>query len=59
MVESTQERSKSSVYGAQPRSLNINWMKYDVTDESICPNTGDTEANRLSPLRQKLQERAE
>ena len=41
MVEqNTQERSKSSVYGAQPRSLHLNWMKLDVTDENICPNSG-------------------
>jgi hypothetical protein len=30
--------TKSSVYGAQPRSLNIHWMKYDVTDENVHPN---------------------
>ena len=56
MVES---QNKQSVYGAQPRSLHINWMKYDVTNtENIHPNTEQT-AQRLSPLRLKLQERAD
>ena len=51
-------QNKSSVYGAQPRSLNINWMKYDVTDENSHPNMHHpnviTPAKSLSPLRQKL-----
>ena len=36
------QNNKSSVYGAQPRSLNIHWMKFDVTDENqenVHPNT--------------------
>ena len=59
MVE-IQERSKSSVYGEQPRSLNIHWMKYDVTDEKALlhiPNP--TKSVELSPLRQRLQQNAE
>jgi len=41
MVESSDNRSKSTAYGQQPRSLNINWMKYDVTDENVDPNTAN------------------
>ena len=59
MVEAIQERSKSSMYGAQPRSLNINWMKYNVTNENVCPNTGAHNAKQLSPLRLKLQQKGE
>ena len=57
MVEAIQQ--KSSV-GPQPRSLFINWMKYDVTDdkENIIPSQDDVPI-KLSPLRQKLQARAE
>jgi|Transcript_26307 hypothetical protein len=56
MVE-IQERSKSSVYGAQPRSLFIHWLKHDVTDENVCPNTEQaSKPAKLSPLRQRLQQ---
>ena len=47
-------QNNSSVYGAQPRSLNIHWMKYDVTDENVNPNTNQSSPKQLSPLRQKL-----
>ena len=33
--DSNTAQKSSSVYGEQPRSLNVNWMKYDVTDENI------------------------
>lgn len=52
-------QNRSSVYGAQPRSLNINWMKFDVTDENMHHPNATKPAQRLSPLRQKLQERAD
>lgn len=60
MVQAVQERSKSSMYGQQPRSLNIHWMKYDVTDENVQPNTQMQQQapKRLSPLRQRLQQSA-
>ena len=45
-----------SVYGAQPRSLSINWMKYNVLDENVHPNTeAPSQPVKLSPLRQRLQ----
>ena len=53
------EARSQSVYGAQPRSLNINWMKFDVTDENLHPNTVLNQPIRLSPLRLKLRERAD
>jgi len=58
MVEIVQERSKSSVYGEQPRSLHINWMKYNVLvdQENANPNT---DAKKLSPLREKLRQKGE
>ena len=65
MVEAIyqEERNHGSVYGSgpQPRSLYINWMKYDVTDENVHPNTAaqQSDAGRISPLRQKLQARAD
>ena len=55
MVEIIQEQPKSSVYGAQPRSLNINWMKYDVTDENLKPEDCRSAPKRLLPIQQKLQ----
>merc|ERR1712004_467430 len=59
MVESIANRF--SVIGAQPRSLQINWMKYDVTKENIDPNTmkRSAEPKKLSPLRLKLQKKGE
>ena len=59
MVESN---TKASVYGAQPRSLHINWMKYDVTDENVHPNYCAAQANnhtKVSPLRQRLRASAD
>ena len=59
MVEIIQERSRSSVYGEQPRSLNINWMKYNVLthdQENANPNTT---SKQLSPLREKLRQKGE
>ena len=58
----TTEQQRASVYGQQPRSLNINWMKYDVTDRSIsaaAASSHNEQPIRLSPLRQKLRERAD
>ena len=38
MVQAIQDRSKSSsMYGEQPKSLLIHWMKHDVTDENVHP----------------------
>ena len=31
----TAQKSSSSVHGEQPKSLNVHWMKYDVTKENI------------------------
>lgn len=61
MVDHTTHRSKSSVYGAQPRSLHLNWMKYDVTKENTDPNTTQTSTpkTQLSPLRLRLKESGE
>ena len=55
----TGDYSRTSVYGDQPRSLNINWMKYDVTDENVDPQKLDNKPIKLSPIRQKLRERGE
>ena len=33
--DSNTAQKSPSVNGDQPRSLNVNWMKYDVTDENI------------------------
>ena len=70
MVETTRNNQRTisntaqkspSVHGDQPRSLHVNWMKYDVTKENINPNcsvhsapTTDKSA-QPSPLRQRLQ----
>ena len=43
--------TRQSVYGAQPRSLNINWMKYDVSKENLQPNTQQAATQHTSPLR--------
>ena len=64
IYQEERNNSRGSMYsgtGPQPRSLYINWMKYDVTDENVHPNAAaqQSDANRLSPLRQKLQARAE
>ena len=61
MVDYTANRSKSSVYGAQPRSLHLNWMIYNVTKENFDPNTTQTKTSKteLSPLRLRLKESGE
>ena len=66
MVEAIyqEERKNGSIYGSsgpQPRSLYINWMKYDVMDENVHPNVAaqQIEVTRVNPLRQKLQARAD
>ena len=66
MVESVAIRSKSSVYGEQPRSLHINWMKHDVTkideenfDPNVMRNKNHSSQKSLSPLRLKLQAKGE
>ena len=52
--------NKQSVYGAQPRSLHIHWMKHDVIDENVHPNTQQPiQSKQLSPLREKLKQRAD
>merc|ERR1712110_197543 len=61
MVES---QNRSSVYGDQPRSLNIHWMKYDVTEkENYNLNhsvvSAPSKPAKLSPLRQRLAEKGE
>ena len=50
------DRSRST-YGEQPRSLNINWMKHDVTDPNVQPEPAQS-PRRLSALQVHLQERA-
>ena len=50
--------NSSSVYGAQPRSLTINWMKHDVSKENVHPNQ-QAATQHTSPLREKLQARAD
>ena len=59
----TAEQQRASVYGQQPRSLNIHWMKHDVTDMRSASAAASSSHNeqpiRLSPLRQKLRERAD
>ena len=60
MVEiANNNQSKAASYLSQPRSLHINWMRYNVTDENVCPNTQVKPAAKLSPLRQKLQAKAD
>jgi len=59
MVQAIQEKPSA---GPQPRSLHLNWMKYDVTDEkeNVQPNQDQAVNNKASSaLRQKLQERGE
>ena len=53
--DSNTAQKSSSVYGDQPRSLNVNWMKYDVTDEDIDLRSVPAQSSKLSPLRQRLQ----
>merc|ERR1712076_28208 len=55
---------KSPSIGDQPRSLNIHWMKYDVTDkENFNLNhsivSAPSKPAKLSPLRQRLAEKGE
>merc|ERR1712183_872632 len=61
---STTAVKSTSVYGDQPRSLNIHWMKYDVTDkENYNLNhsvvSAPSKPAKLSPLRQRLAEKGE
>ena len=57
----TAQKSSSSVYGEQPRSLNVHWMKYDVTkdDNETSVSSMPNQPVRLSPLRERLQARGE
>ena len=57
----TAQKSSSSVYGEQPRSLNVHWMKYDVTkdDNETSVSSMPNQPARLSPLRERLQARGE
>ena len=62
-VSTTAEKSPS-VYGDQPRSLNIHWMKYDVTDKenhnlNHSVVSAPSKPAKLSPLRQRLAEKGE
>ncbi len=57
---------RRSVYGQQPKSLNINWMKFDVSDVRVDKQVAaaaaadkENQPIRLSPLRRKLRERAD
>ena len=55
-------KSNTSVYGEQPVSLNVNWMKHDVTkcDPEALRRSIPTESKKeLSPLRQKLKQKGE
>ncbi len=59
MVENN-TNNKSTIHGEQPRSLQMNWMKYDVTDENVNPNCSLViQPQKLSPLRQRLRESAD
>ena len=49
--DSNTAQKSPSVNGDQPRSLNVNWMKYDVTDENIDLRSVSTQSSKLSPLR--------
>ncbi len=53
--------NNSSIYGEQPRSLGLNWMKYDVTDENVDTTNKAlvSQPQKLSPLRQRLRESAD
>ena len=59
-ISNTAQKSPS-VYGDQPRSLYVNWMKHDVTNENLNPNSSVHSAPTTdkpaqpSPLRQRLQ----
>ena len=56
------QKSNSSVYGDQPVSLHVNWMKHDVTKvdpEALRKSIPAKPTKGLSPLRQKLQLKAE
>merc|ERR1712066_1184863 len=60
--DSNTAQKSSSVYGEQPRSLKVNWMKYDVTKEDDKENYANfmpTSPAKLSPLRERLQAKAE
>merc|ERR1712047_8181 len=55
-------KSNTSVYGEQPVSLNVNWMKHDVTKcdpEALRRSTPTEYKKELSPLRQKLKQKGE
>ena len=51
------QKSNNSVYGEQPVSLTVNWMKHDVTKsdpEALRKSVPANTKKELSPLRQKL-----
>ena len=56
---STTAERPTSIYGEQPRSLNIHWMKYDVTDKETSVVSAPAKPAKLSPLRQRLAEKGE
>ena len=56
------QKSNNSVYGEQPVSLTINWMKHDVTKcdpEALRKSVPANTKKELSPLRQKLKQKGE
>merc|ERR1712076_70009 len=50
---STTAERPTSIYGEQPRSLNIHWMKYDVTDKETSVVSAPAKPAKLSPLKQR------
>ena len=56
------QKSNNSVYGEQPVSLTVNWMKHDVTKcdpEALRKSVPANTKKELSPLRQKLKQKGE
>ena len=56
------QKSNNSVYGEQPVSLTVNWMKHDVTKcdpEALRKSVPADTKKELSPLRQKLKQKGE
>ena len=56
------QKSNNSIYGEQPVSLTVNWMKHDVTKcdpEALRKSVPAETKKELSPLRQKLKQKGE
>ena len=58
-TDSNTAQRPTSIYGEQPRSLNVHWMKYDVTDKENSVVSAPSKPAKLSPLRQRLAEQGE